>query len=118
MQPSLKLKLSIEQQDHLKEYAGDISALLSTIISANAEQVGYLLQAYHPREKVRGVEIVPGSVHLKEKAIARFNITYTLEEFNACSAVDTEDRKQMPVTVTIDQVSGEVNLIGEYWPEA
>lgn len=117
MQPSLKLKLSAEQQGFVKVQAVEITTFLNSVITANAEQIGYFLQAYYPREKVRGVEIIPGSVELKKTDLL-LKITYTLEEFNACSAVDTEDRKQMPVTVAIDRVNGELNLVGEYWPEA
>lgn len=117
MQPSLKLKLSSEQQDFVKVQVAEVITLLNSVVAANAEQIGYFLQAYYPKEKVRGVEIVAGSVELKDNHIL-LNITYTLEEFNACSAVDTEDRKQMPVSVAIDRVNGELNLVGEYWPEA
>lgn len=117
MQPSLKLKVSVEQQDLLKGHTADINSLLDTVITENTEPIGYFLQAYYPKEKVRGAKVVPGSIAWKDDT-ALLKLIYTLEEFNACSAVNTEDRKQMPVTLVIDRLEGGLNLVGEYWPQA
>jgi hypothetical protein len=119
MQPGINLKLSAEMQDKLSNIQfGEADALIASAIQLNAEQIGFMLQEYYPREKVRKVEAVPGSYKQVSAAVAALTISFTLEEFNACSAINTEDRRRMPVTVEIDEQLSTLSLSGEYWPEA
>lgn len=116
MQHSIKLKLSEEQQVLLKSDLGNISQILLEVIPANSDQIGYMLQAYHPRQKVSKVNVIAERINLNIPEAISFKISYILEEFNACSAIDSEDRETMHVTVKMDEESGTLNLIGEYWP--
>jgi AraC-like DNA-binding protein len=119
MQPRINLKLSAEMQKKLSTLqSGQADAIIASAIQQNAEQIGFMLQEYYPREKVRRVEVVPGSLKQLSAVVTGLTIAFTLEEFNACSAINTEDRKQMPVTVEVDVPQNTLSLKGEYWPEA
>lgn len=117
MQPSINLKLTAEQQELIIRDTEKVPGLLAEVISANADQIGYMLQEYHPSEKVSKVEVTTDSINLKDALSLSLRINYLLEEFNACSAVDSENKEKMPVTVHIDETAGSLKLTGEYWPE-
>ena len=114
MQHSIQLKLSTEQQASCKSDPGNITDILIQIIRANSDQIGYMLQAYHPRQKASKVEVLKDSISFTGAAVVSLKISYVLEEFSACSAIDYEDKEVMPVTIEIDE--GVLNLTGEYWP--
>jgi len=118
MQPILKLKLSPKQEEIVRQSPNQVIGLIAGVIVANADQIGYMLQAYYPREKVSKVMILTDSIHPIDQLSITVEINYSIEEFNACSAIDTEDTKHMHVTVQINQEEGSLQLIGEYWPEA
>jgi len=94
-----------------------IKELLLQTINEQADQVAYMLQVYHPREKVSSAEVIPGSFQFKSAKVINLKISYILEEFSACSAIDTLQKENMEVTILIDQLAGELELKGEYWPE-
>lgn len=94
-----------------------INEQLLQTINEHADQVAYMLQVYHPREKVSSAEVIPGSIHFKSPEAVTLKISYILEEFSACSAIDTLQKEKMEITILIDQLAGELELKGEYWPE-
>jgi hypothetical protein len=120
MQSSVKLKVSsglsilsdlntsldLESEDQLLQ-----------VINEHADQIAYMLQVYHPREKVSRVEATPESIDLKNRDIITLKIQYILEEFSACAAIDTLQLEKMTITILVDQLAGELELKGEYWPE-
>lgn len=115
MQSSHQLQLSpaqqeawISQQDH--------TALLEELIQQHGDQLAYMLQAYYAREKVSQLVIVPGSITVKAQVIT-LQLEYVMEEYNACSAVDTLQKQRMTVSVIPDAGSANLELKGEYWPE-
>jgi len=116
MQHSIKLKLSEQQQQLLKKDSDNISSVLFDIIPAYSDQIGYMLQPYHPRQKVSKVEVAPASISLLNTGSVNLKIHYVLEEYSACSAIDTEEKEIMSVTVTLDARGDVLNLVGAYWP--
>jgi len=116
MQESIRLKLSEEQQELLKKDPDYISDFIKMLVPVYADRIGYMLQAYHPRQKVSKVEIIPGTMQLNGINGVGLQLAYLLEEFSACSAVDTEDKEKMPVTVTVEDDGAALSLTGEYWP--
>lgn len=115
MQSSYQLKLSDGQKDLLIQEPGLKTELIESVIQSNAEQIGYMLQAYYTREKVSKVCIVPGSINFTPDASVSLKLEYVMEEFNACSAINTEQKEKM--TITIDREAGVLTLKGESWPE-
>jgi len=116
MDSSYQLTLSPAQQELVAQ--GQINEeLLVNAVAENADQIGYMLQAYYPREKVSGVAVVSGSTILKTETELTLKLEYVKEEFNACSAVDTELRDRMTVTVYAGTDSAILTIQGEYWPE-
>jgi hypothetical protein len=115
MESSYQLKLSYRQQELLNK--GISTELLTEVIGEHADQLAYMLQAYYPREKVSKVKVIPEAVVLKDSATAVLDLKYVIEEFSACSAIDTEQKDKMTVTVTVCPETGVLNLKGEVWPE-
>lgn len=112
MQSTIKLKIS-----PVPEVSVQVdSALVLETIQTHAEQVAYMLQAYHIREKVSRVTVVPDSLS-NNVGVITLKIQYVLEEFSACSAIDTLQKEKMTVTVYLNEKAGELELTGEYWPE-
>lgn len=91
--------------------------LLAAAIHEHAEQIGYMLQAYFPREKIRRVALVPGSIAAGQEGTFKAQIDFVKEEFNSCSAIDTELKDQMTITIVADKGAGTLHLAGETWPE-
>jgi hypothetical protein len=116
MQESIHLKLSAQQQQLLKTDTNSTPRLIGEVIPVYAEQIGYMLQAYYPRQKVSKVEIMSDTIGLYDNGVVHLKLTYLLEEFNACSAIDREDKEKMPVKVTLDEDGEALLLTGEYWP--
>lgn len=112
MQSTIKLKIS-----PVPEVSVQVdSALILETIQTHAEQVAYMLQAYHTREKVSRVTVVPDSLS-NNAGVIILKLQYVLEEFSACSAIDTLQQEKMTLTGYLDEKAGELELIGEYWPE-
>ncbi|MBB6502426.1 hypothetical protein [Pedobacter cryoconitis] len=109
MQSSVQLRIS-------SELPITTNQLIQTI-DQYAEQVAYMLQAYHPHEKASGVEVMPESMSHTPLGLITLELSYQLEQFNVCRAIDAVRREKMVVSVFVDQQRGELELRGEYWPE-
>lgn len=115
MQSSVSLKISsgLEISDQMDS---SLKQLILQTIHTNEDQVGYMLQVYYPREKVSQLTVVPDSISENLQVIT-LKLQYVLEEFSACSAIDTLLQEKMTLTVHLDKNAGELELKGEYWPE-
>ncbi|SEA42750.1 hypothetical protein [Pedobacter hartonius] len=117
MESSYQIKLSPEQRESLAQDLDFSAGVLTEIIDEHADQLGYMLQAYYPREKVSRVMVSPGSMVIKDDGLTSMRLEYVLEEFSACSAIDTEQKDKMTVIVYLNAETGVLNLKGETWPE-
>ena len=117
MQSSLKIKISKELSDAIKTGSTNKGELLSAVIEAHSDQIAYMLQTYYSREKVSQVTVNEGSVEFITANEVSLKLLYVIEEYNACSAVDTLNKEKMPVKAVIDAKKEELNLTGEYWAE-
>jgi len=116
MDSSYQLKLSPLQQQLVAQ--GQLNEeLLINAVSQHADQIGYMLQVYYPREKVSGVAVVPGSTVLKTEKELSLKLEYVKEEFNVCSDVDTNLKDSMTVSVHSGVDTGILTILGESWPE-
>jgi len=105
------------QQDSLAHSTAIQPELLAAAIHEHAEQIGYMLQAYFPREKIRRVALVPGTIAAGQEGTLKAQIDFVKEEFNSCSAIDTELKDKMTITIVPDRSAGTLKLEGETWPE-
>jgi hypothetical protein len=117
MESSYQIKLTEEQREVLVQHADILETMLAGVINEHHEQLGYMLQAYYPREKVSKVIFVPGSISIQGKYVITLRLEYIKEEYSACSAIDTVLKDHMTVTVNADPEAGLFNLKGENWPE-
>lgn len=117
MQATLKFKISANLLTALQEDRASKKNLLIEEIGAHSDQIAYMLQSYYPREKVSKVNAIPDTVRFGEANSITLQLEYLMEEFNACSAVDTLNKGKMTVSIYCDLSTGELNLSGEYWPE-
>lgn len=118
MQGIYELKLSADEQAVFKlATAVEWATLLDELIVRYADQLGYMLQTYHPREKVSQVAVVTGSIITENLQSIAFKLEYTIEEYNACSAVDTDQKAKMNMTAAIDSDAGLLIIKGENWPQ-
>ena len=109
----MQSKLNIQFPDDLKQLSGlALIAQLQLEIQLHKLQIGYLIQDYYPKQKVRVAEIVfPSSERLE------LFVRFSLEEFSSCAAIDTYDLAGMKLQVIIDANNQEIELVGEEWPE-
>lgn len=117
MQGSLKIKLSNEFVAALQQNNDLKYELLTQTIHNHSDQISYMLQAYYSREKVSHVMVVDGTLHFDGQMDVKLKLEYTMEEFNACSAVDTLNKQKMTVGIDFDLNAAELSLTGEYWAE-
>lgn len=116
MQSSLIIKLSKEQLDSLADNTIDTAAVLTEVITAKAEQIGYMLQEYHPGEKASQVTITEGSLQVKDAESAVLQVRYVIEQFSSCIIIDSVGNEKMNIIADIDLEKEELNLKGEFWP--
>ncbi len=117
MESSHQVKLSAEQQELFTQQSGITAELLENVISSNADQLGYMLQAYYPGEKVSQVVLKSESIKFEDSGAVKLQLEYVMEQFNTCSAIDTEQKDKMTITVNTGPEAGILNLVGETWPE-
>lgn len=117
MESSYLLKLSAAQQELLAQRPFISTELLAAAIHEHAGQIGYMLQAYFPKEKISRVSVIPGTITVQELSPVTLQLEFLKEEFNMCSAVDSELKDKMLITVGIDRDGGVLELKGETWPE-
>jgi hypothetical protein len=104
--------ITIKLPEELTQQGRTDEELLCGVLNANSEQIGYLIQDYYPREKVRSVsfdqkEIRKASEDFTAKA------TYTLEQFNVCAAIDTLERSSMLMKVSMSKSGEDLIVAGE-----
>jgi len=99
--------------DHLSDFN---TLQINMLIVHNAEQIAYMLQSYYSREKVSAVQMITDSISFNGSSDMSLRLEYVMEEFNACSAVDTLKKDKMTVKIDQEQ-TGAYRLTGEYWPE-
>ena len=116
MQATQILKVTAAQLQKFGQQNGLDVALLEDIIGNNADALGYMLLAYYPREKVSGVAMISRTAQLLEDGAVNFKLQYIKEEFNSCSAVNTEAGDTMTVTLRRTGEAG-IILIAENWAE-
>lgn len=90
---------------------------LSELLHANEPGLMLMLQGYHPREKVRSVQVEEASLQLLEENNFIVRVKYTVEEFNVCSNIDDAGTESMTLSLITGEGSGEVTVKGAYWPE-
>jgi hypothetical protein len=117
MESSYLLNISAAQQEALSQHSFIPEEMLAAAIAAHAEQIGYMLQAYFPKEKIRKVAVIPGSMVIQAAGAVILRLEFVKEEFNLCSAIDSELKDSMAVTITTDSQAGVFNIKGENWPE-
>ena len=115
MQSSYQIKLSEELKHSLAERSDALPEQLTDLIDAHGDQLGYMLQSYYSREKVSKVLVTPGSIVITSSGLITLKLEYVIEEFNACSAINTEKKDRM--RATIEREAGTLLLKGESWPE-
>jgi len=117
MQSTYKLKLTPEQLELLQHENSDKIALLTDVIQSQGAQIAFMLQLYYSREKVSKVMVAPGTITFTSPTSVTLKLEYVMEEFNACSAIDTEKKEQMTVSAELNIKESLFNLKGEYWAE-
>jgi len=115
MQSTVDLQLT---KGHLEKLRGKHTfiELLSEFLTDNREKIGYSIQDYHAREKVRVVDLT-GIAALGDDTY-KATVRYTLEEFSVCAAIDVTDYTSMELTIHYDERSNVLRITGEYAPEA
>lgn len=116
MQAVYQIVLNADQLQQLSVAAGQ-EALVSALVEAYAEQIGFAFQCYHPREKVRGISVVPGTVVSIHPGELTLTLKYHTEEFNLCSATDVQENAVMKAHLDINETTRTAVLKGEDWPE-
>ena len=109
----MQAKLNIPFPDDLKPISG--SALVTQLvqeIELHKLQIGYLIQDYYPKQKVRVAELIFNRSNLSE-----LFVKFSLEEFSSCAAIDTYELAGMKLQVTFDTNSQMIELVGEEWSE-
>jgi hypothetical protein len=90
--------------------------LLQEILMDNREKIGFSIQDYHAREKVRVVDFT-GITALGEEGF-KATVRYTLEQFSVCSAIDELDNTSMELIIRYNEHLNFLRITGEYMPEA
>ena len=117
MQATLKIKIPADLHIALQENTASKKDLLIEEILGHSDQIAYMLQSYYQREKVSEVNVIPGTIQFIGANSIKLQLEYVMEEFNACSAVDTLNKGKMTVSIDFNLTAEELDLSGEYWPE-
>lgn len=111
MEYSINIKLP-RQVTSNKEIGEGLEELLFEVLNENSEKIGYLIQDYYPRDKVRAVYFDQTEIRQKKGNFV-VKATFTLEQFNVCAALDTFDNSSMLMTVSIAPGGDELAISGE-----
>ena len=117
MQAKYLINLSPDFQQLPQQGAAGLDLLITGAVDAHAAQIGYLLQDYYQKERVREVSVLPGSLEWSGPTAAGLILQYRIEAFNVCSAIDTEAAEKMRFSAVLDFEKKELLLTGENWPE-
>lgn len=92
------------------------TALLQKILMINREKIGFSIQDYHEREKVRVVDFI--GVTALGMDTYKATVRYSLEHFSVCAAIDEMDNTSMELTIRYNADLNVLRITGEYVPEA
>ncbi len=114
MQHSLTINLP---EEFRTLYAANPETALLKLLDMQKEPLALMIQGYHAREKVRHVNFIADSLELEGTGKGSFSVSYQLEEYNVCSAIDRTDMERMKLTFTLDQAIQTMKISGVFIPE-
>ncbi|MBB2148434.1 hypothetical protein [Pedobacter gandavensis] len=114
MQHFLNINLG---EDFYALYQNEQERAVLQLLEAQKEPLALMIQGYHTREKVRHVNLIADSLKLEAGGKGSLVVTYQLEEFNVCSAIDRTDIESMKLTFTLPDGSQTMNVAGIFIPE-
>ena len=109
MQSKIKIPFPEDLRNSNK---AELVRTLQQEIQLHKDQIGYMIQDYYPKQKVRVAEMtfpVTDSLELFVK--------FSLEEFSSCAAIDTYELSAMKILVITNEDGGEIDIVGEEWAE-
>jgi hypothetical protein len=115
MQSTVDLQLTDANLEELRAGKSFLEVLLEVLME-NREKIGYSLQDYHAREKVRVVDFTEISATGDNNY--RATVRYSLEQFSVCAAMDSTDYTSMALTLRYNDSLRTLQVTGEYTPEA
>ena len=114
MQSTVDIQLPEKSLSELRG-ADMFSEVLHKVLMENREKIGYSIQDYHSREKVRVIDF--SEVLPTDEGTYKANVRYSLEQFSVCSAMDSTDYTSMELTIQYLEGSELLRVRGEYAPE-
>jgi len=106
-------KITIPVPEDLHEKTGtELMLDLQKDLQLYKEEIGYMIQDYYPKQKVRIAELVFPAFETSS-----FYARFSLEEFSSCAAIDSYDLSGMKIQVSVDTVEKVITISGEEWPE-
>jgi hypothetical protein len=98
-------------ENQVKNTAADLKSLLFDVLDANKDKVGYLIQDYYPREKVRVVAFELNEANGEADGFTA-KVSFTLEQFSVCAAIDSLETSSMLIRLSISE-QGDLIVAGE-----
>jgi hypothetical protein len=98
-------------ENQVKNNGADLKSLLLEVLDANKDKVGYLIQDYYPREKVRVVAFELNEPNW-EADVFIAKASFTLEQFSVCAAIDSLETSSMLMRLSISK-QGDLIVAGE-----
>ncbi|WP_316839605.1 hypothetical protein [Pedobacter gandavensis] len=110
------LNINLPEVFHSTYNANPKTAVLE-VLNSHLEPLELLLQGYHSREKVRQVNLEADSLELDGTGKGTITVSYQIEEFNVCAAIDRTDMERMKLTFSISEATGMMKVAGIALPE-
>ncbi len=90
---------------------------LEELLEKNEKDLGIFLTYYFKKDGAVSEKVkLKGSPEFTSATTGKLTLDFELIFFNACLAINEQERDEMKMTFEIDQEKDQLKLIGAFWP--
>jgi hypothetical protein len=91
---------------------------LENLLLEKEKDLGIFLSYYFKKEGAVSEKVkLKGNPEFTSATTGKLILDFDLIFFNACLAINEQEREEMKMTFEIDESNQKLKLIGAYWPE-
>ena len=94
------------------------SEALSDFLKTKSKDLGIFLSYYYKKEGAVAEKVeLKGNPKFTDTKSGKLKLAFELVFFNACLAINEQEKEEMEITFEIDSPNQKLELKGAYWPE-
>lgn len=91
---------------------------LSDFLQTKSKDLGIFLSYYYKKDGAVAEKVeLKGKLNFTDAKSGKFKLEFDLVFFNACFAINEQEKEEMEISFEINSLTQKLELKGAYWPE-